>query len=118
MTVTETAPPRLLRVKEVAEILGCSEVYVRQLARDGKLRSIRFSREGFHRFDPRELERFIADRSGLREYGRAPARAPSQQQLSLERRLQVRDPRNQGSQSLYPCGKSGTNVRWEGDSLA
>lgn len=62
MAATETAPPRLLLVKEVAAILGTSEVYVRQLAREGKLPSVRLSEEGFHRFDPRELERFIAAR--------------------------------------------------------
>jgi excisionase family DNA binding protein len=66
MAATETAPARLLTVKEVAAILGTSEVYIRQLAREGRLRSVRLSPEGFHRFAPRELERFIAD------HGRAP----------------------------------------------
>jgi excisionase family DNA binding protein len=60
MTATDTPLLRLLRVKDVAAILGTSDVRVRQLVRDGKLRSVRLSAEGFHRFDPREVERFIA----------------------------------------------------------
>jgi excisionase family DNA binding protein len=66
VAATETVSSRLLTVKEVAAILGTSEVYVRQLAREGKLRSVRLSPEGYHRFAPQELERFIADQ------GRAP----------------------------------------------
>jgi excisionase family DNA binding protein len=64
MSAAPTAPPRLLLIKEVAEILGTKPVYVRQLVREGKLRSVRLSPEGFHRFDPRELERFIVEGGG------------------------------------------------------
>jgi excisionase family DNA binding protein len=64
MTTAQTALPRLLRTKEVAEILGVDPVYVRQLVHEGKLRSIQLKGQGYHRFDPRELERFIAGESG------------------------------------------------------
>jgi excisionase family DNA binding protein len=56
---TRTAPLRLLRAKEVAEMLGCSPSRVRELVREGQLRSIRLGEEGWHRFDPREVERLL-----------------------------------------------------------
>jgi excisionase family DNA binding protein len=55
---TETL--RLLSAKEVAAILNTSDKRVRELVRDGQLRSIRLGEEGWHRFDPREIERFLA----------------------------------------------------------
>jgi excisionase family DNA binding protein len=61
MTNTQSAPPALLSVKDVARILGTSDVRVRRLVRDGRLRSVRLSAEGYHRFDPREIDRFITE---------------------------------------------------------
>lgn len=55
----QTAPLRLLRAREVAEILGCSPSRVRELVREGQLRSIRLGAEGWHRFDPRDVERLL-----------------------------------------------------------
>jgi excisionase family DNA binding protein len=56
----EVAHPRLISAKEVARILGVSTKRVRELVRDGQLRSVRLGSEGWHRFDPREVERLIA----------------------------------------------------------
>jgi excisionase family DNA binding protein len=55
-----TEPLRLISAKEVAAILNTSPTRVRTLVRDGHLRSIRLGEEGWHRFDPREVERFLA----------------------------------------------------------
>ena len=57
---TVAAPTRLLSVREVASILGVRPARVRELVRDGELRSIRFGRQGYHRFDPRDVERLVA----------------------------------------------------------
>jgi excisionase family DNA binding protein len=60
MTTTPLAPARLLSAKEVAATLGVRPHRVRELVRDGQLRSIRLSEAGNHRFDPRDIERFLA----------------------------------------------------------
>jgi excisionase family DNA binding protein len=54
-----STPPKLLMAKEVAVLLGVHHRTVLELVREGHLRSIRFGSEGWHRFDPREVERFI-----------------------------------------------------------
>lgn len=59
---TQTAPLHLLRAKEVAAMLGCSAGRVRELVRAGELRSIRLGDEGWHRFDPRDVERLFEKR--------------------------------------------------------
>jgi excisionase family DNA binding protein len=53
-------PPRLLSSKEVGRILGISQFYVWELVRDGKLRSLRLSPRGQHRFRVEDIERFMA----------------------------------------------------------
>jgi excisionase family DNA binding protein len=53
--------PRLLRVKEVANILGVSPNRVRELVANGDLASIRLgSQQGWHRFRLEDVERLIA----------------------------------------------------------
>jgi excisionase family DNA binding protein len=54
------APPRLLRLKEVAHILDCHRDTVLKLVRNGQLRSVQFTDEGWHRFHPDEIKRFTA----------------------------------------------------------
>ncbi len=60
MTTQATESMRLLRAKEVAAILGVNPPRVHALVRNGQLRSIRIGDEGWHRFDPRDVERLIA----------------------------------------------------------
>lgn len=57
---TTTAPGPLLTVRHVAAMLGVRPARVRELVRDGELRSIRLGAHGYHRFDRREVERFLA----------------------------------------------------------
>jgi excisionase family DNA binding protein len=52
--------PRLLRVKEVANILGVSPHRVRELVANGDLASIRLGSQGWHRFRFDDVERLIA----------------------------------------------------------
>jgi len=54
------APPRLLRAKEVAQILGVDPSRVRELVAAGSLPSVRFGAQGWHRFRPDDVERLIA----------------------------------------------------------
>jgi excisionase family DNA binding protein len=60
LATTYSPPARLLRAKEVAEILGVTVEYVRALVRDGRLRSCRIGEEGWHRFRPEDVEALIA----------------------------------------------------------
>jgi excisionase family DNA binding protein len=60
-----TAPPRLLRAKEVADILGVTPDRVRELVASGDLPSVRFGEHGWHRFRLEDVERLIA---GLTRY--------------------------------------------------
>ena len=57
------APPqqvqRLLRLSEVAQILGTSRNSVRQLIADGELRTVRFGSAGWHRIRREDVEAFI-----------------------------------------------------------
>ena len=59
------APPRLLRAKEVAHILGVDPSRVRELVAEGSLPSVRLGAQGWHRFRVEDVERLIAgeDRS-------------------------------------------------------
>jgi excisionase family DNA binding protein len=49
-----------LKVREVAALLGVRPARVRELVRDGELRSIRLGVHGHHRFDRQDVERFLA----------------------------------------------------------
>jgi hypothetical protein len=55
-----TAPPRLLRAKEVADILGAAPDRVRALVASGDLPSVRLSEHGWHRFRLEDVERLIS----------------------------------------------------------
>lgn len=57
---TSTAPAPLLKVRDVAAMLGVRPARVRELVRDEELRSIRLGAQGYHRFDRRDVERFLA----------------------------------------------------------
>jgi excisionase family DNA binding protein len=54
-----TAPPRLLRAKEVADILGVDPSRVRALVASGDLPSVRLGEHGWHRFRLEDVERLI-----------------------------------------------------------
>jgi excisionase family DNA binding protein len=54
------APPRLLRAKEVAHILGVDPSRVRELVASGDLPSIRLGAQGWHRFRLEDVEALIA----------------------------------------------------------
>jgi excisionase family DNA binding protein len=54
-----TAPPRLLRAKEVADILGVDPSRVRELVASGDLPSVRLGEHGWHRFRLEDVERLI-----------------------------------------------------------
>ena len=56
------APPRLLRAREVADILGVDPSRVRELVADGTLPSVRLGLHGWHRFRLEDVERLIAGR--------------------------------------------------------
>ena len=60
MSTYATLPP-LLSAKEVAALIGVRPARVRELVAAGEMRSIRLSEGGRHRFDPREVERFLAE---------------------------------------------------------
>ncbi len=51
--------PRLLRLSEVAKVLGVSAGRVRELVARGELRSVRLGEQGWHRIPADELERLI-----------------------------------------------------------
>ena len=57
------APPQqaqqLLRISEVAQILGASRNSVRQLLASGELRSVRIGEAGWHRVRREDVEAFI-----------------------------------------------------------
>jgi excisionase family DNA binding protein len=57
---TPIAPARLISAKDVAAILGVGPARVRELVRDGEIRSIRLGEKGSHRFRPEDVERFLA----------------------------------------------------------
>jgi excisionase family DNA binding protein len=54
------APPRLLRAKEVARILGVDPSRVRDLVASGDLPSVRLGAQGWHRFRSEDVEQLIA----------------------------------------------------------
>lgn len=54
------APPRLLRAKEVARILGVDPGRVRELVATGDLPSVRLGAQGWHRFRLEDVERLIS----------------------------------------------------------
>jgi excisionase family DNA binding protein len=61
------APPqarRLLRLSEVARILGVSSGRVRELVAEGHLRSVRLGPQGWHRVPADEVERLIRGDDG------------------------------------------------------
>ena len=51
---------RLLRAKEVAQILGVDPGRVRELVASGDLPSVRLGAQGWHRFRREDVERLIA----------------------------------------------------------
>lgn len=51
---------QLLRVSEVARLLGCCGAHVRRLIAAGHLRAIRFGKRGSHRIPLSELQRIAA----------------------------------------------------------
>ena len=54
------APPRLLRAKEVAQILGVDPKRVRELVASGDLASVRLGPQGWHRFRLEDVEQLIS----------------------------------------------------------
>jgi excisionase family DNA binding protein len=54
------ASPRLLRAKEVAQILGVDPKRVRELVATGDLPSVRLGGAGWHRFRIEDIEHLIA----------------------------------------------------------
>jgi excisionase family DNA binding protein len=54
------APPRLLRAKEVAHVLGVDPKRVRELVASGDLPSVRLGAQGWHRFRLGDVEALIA----------------------------------------------------------
>jgi excisionase family DNA binding protein len=57
---TISTSPRLLRAREVAQILGVDPGRVRELVASGDLPSVRFGAQGWHRFRREDVERLIA----------------------------------------------------------
>ena len=57
---TSLSPAPLLKVREVAAILGVRRARVWELVRDGELRSIRLGGQGHHRFRAEDVELFLA----------------------------------------------------------
>ena len=57
---TTSTSARLLRAKEVAQILGVDPSTVRELVASGDLPSVRFGAQGWHRFRPADVEALIA----------------------------------------------------------
>ena len=55
---------RLLKASEVAEMFGLGRDYVRFLVAAGKLESVRFGPNGWHRFRVEDVERLIAGKGG------------------------------------------------------
>ena len=55
---------RLLRISEVARLLGVRPARVRELIATGQLRSVRFGVNGWHRVPADEVERLIAGEEG------------------------------------------------------
>ena len=51
--------PRLLRLSEVAQVLGVSRGRVRELVASGDLRSIRLGEQGWHRVPAEDVDRLI-----------------------------------------------------------
>ena len=65
---TDSQPPslpRLLRIDEVADVLGVSVQTIRLWERKGQLPALRFE-GGLLRFDPEAVRRLIADANGPR----------------------------------------------------
>jgi excisionase family DNA binding protein len=60
---TTTAAARLLRAREVAQILGVDPSRVRELVASGDLPSVRLGAQGWHRFRREDVERLIAGES-------------------------------------------------------
>ena len=62
---TETSA-RLLRAREVAQMLGVDPKRVRELVASGDLPSVRLGGQGWHRFRLEDVDRLIGgDRSAL-----------------------------------------------------
>lgn len=57
---TSTASARLLRAKEVAQMLGVDPSRVRELVASGDLPSVRLGAQGWHRFRREDVEALIA----------------------------------------------------------
>lgn len=67
-------PNKLLSYDDVAEYLGCSQRLVRLLAEEGQLTPIYLGLRAV-RFDPDDVARFVARRSGKRPRRRFPSTA-------------------------------------------
>jgi excisionase family DNA binding protein len=59
-TPRTTDAPLLLTSDEVSERLGCSVQTVRRLAAAGRIPTVRFAARGPMRFQPRDVEAFVA----------------------------------------------------------
>lgn len=57
--MTTATNMRLLRLREVASILGVSPARVRELVASGELPSVRLGEQGWHRFRAEDVERLI-----------------------------------------------------------
>jgi excisionase family DNA binding protein len=63
MQETPAQTRRLLRLSEVAHLLGVSRGSVRELVASGQLRSIRLGEQGWHRVPVEDVERLIEGRA-------------------------------------------------------
>lgn len=57
-----TKPIKLLRIREVAEMLGVNPETLRRWDREGKLKAIIISKRGDRRYKREDIERFIAQK--------------------------------------------------------
>jgi excisionase family DNA binding protein len=58
-TTTPETSRRLLRVSEVARLLGVAPGRVRELVASGDLRSVRLGGQGWHRIPAEDVDRLI-----------------------------------------------------------
>ena len=57
---TTALTPRLFTVSECAEVLGLHRASVLELIHDGRLRSVRFGPNGWHRVPIEEVDRLLS----------------------------------------------------------
>ena len=57
--------PKLLRIREAAEMLSVHPETLRRWDRQGKLKAVRFGSRGDRRYRKEDLDRFIKGRRGV-----------------------------------------------------